>query len=116
MGHFAELAPDQTVIRVIVAEPGWAEEHLGGTWVETSDPYTTQQQAVTYCGPGYGYDPAFQENFAPPWEPWDGTFDENNKTLYQEGSLVSHHGHIWRSTAPNNVWEPGVSGWKDSDC
>jgi hypothetical protein len=26
---------------------------------------------------------------------------------------VFHNGRIWRSTTPDNVWEPGVSGWHD---
>lgn len=26
---------------------------------------------------------------------------------------VNHLGKVWRSTTPNNVWEPGVSGWEE---
>lgn len=31
---------------------------------------------------------------------------------YQRGDKVSHNGEHWISTADNNVWEPGVYGWK----
>jgi hypothetical protein len=30
---------------------------------------------------------------------------------YQIGDEVTHGGQSWRSTAANNVWEPGVYGW-----
>lgn len=30
---------------------------------------------------------------------------------YQFGDRVTHNGQTWTSTAPNNVWEPGVYGW-----
>lgn len=32
---------------------------------------------------------------------------------YQPGDKVTHKGKTWECTAPNNVWEPGVYGWKD---
>lgn len=32
---------------------------------------------------------------------------------YQKGDKVTHNGKTWESTADNNVWEPGVYGWKE---
>lgn len=32
---------------------------------------------------------------------------------YPEGWHVVHDGRDWLSTTPNNVWEPGVSGWRE---
>ncbi len=32
---------------------------------------------------------------------------------YQIGDKVKHNGKTWESTAANNVWEPGVYGWKE---
>ena len=32
---------------------------------------------------------------------------------YPIGFQVSHNGKDWISTVANNVWEPGVSGWKE---
>ena len=112
--YAAEIV-DNVVQRVIVAPSlDWCVEHLGGTWIETADPYTEDPQTVTYCGPGWGADDRWPERFAPQWQPWDGTFEDDNLTRYQTGTLVFHEGRIWYSTTPNNVWEPGVSGWHDS--
>ena len=34
---------------------------------------------------------------------------------YMTGERVTHNGHLWESTADNNVWEPGAVGapWTD---
>lgn len=32
---------------------------------------------------------------------------------YEAGPKVSHNGKKWVSTAPANVWEPGVYGWEE---
>lgn len=32
---------------------------------------------------------------------------------YPAGAQVSHDGKTWESTTPVNVWEPGVSGWRE---
>lgn len=32
---------------------------------------------------------------------------------YPEGWEVDHNGKTWVSTTPSNVWEPGVSGWRE---
>lgn len=32
---------------------------------------------------------------------------------YQTGDVVTHGGKTWKSTADNNVWEPGVYGWEE---
>ena len=44
-----------------------------------------------------------------PWEQPDST------NGYSEGDRVTHVGHLWESTANDNVWEPGAVGapWKD---
>ena len=33
---------------------------------------------------------------------------------YAKGAKVSHNGKHWISTAPDNVWEPGVYGWEEA--
>lgn len=44
-----------------------------------------------------------------PWEQPDST------NGYREGDRVTHDGHLWESTADDNVWRPGDVGapWKD---
>jgi hypothetical protein len=32
---------------------------------------------------------------------------------YAQGALVTHGGNLWQSTTAANVWEPGVSGWRN---
>jgi len=32
---------------------------------------------------------------------------------YPAGAAVTHDGRTWVSTTPANVWEPGVSGWRE---
>ena len=33
--------------------------------------------------------------------------------VYRTGDVRQHSGKLWRSSADNNVWEPGVSQWAD---
>lgn len=110
--YFAEIDSNALVTRVIVAHSQeWCEQTLGGTWIETADPYSAESQTVTYCGPGYGADPSFPERFAPPWvmpapDPETGVWSS-----YPKGALAYHEGQLWRSTCNGNVWPPGVSAW-----
>lgn len=32
---------------------------------------------------------------------------------YLEGDVVEHDGKTWSSTVAYNVWEPGISGWRE---
>lgn len=34
---------------------------------------------------------------------------------YKSGSIVTHNGKTWKSIMPVNVWEPGVTGWREVD-
>lgn len=46
-----------------------------------------------------------------PGDPWvqpTGAHD-----AYAEGAIHSHRGKTWESLIPGNVWEPGVSGWRE---
>lgn len=33
---------------------------------------------------------------------------------YREGATVTHQGKTWVATSDWNVWEPGVSGWREA--
>ncbi len=60
----AEIDADGLVLRVIVApDATWPATHLGGTWVETSDPYGPPT-IVAYCGPGWGCADGHPQRFA----------------------------------------------------
>ena len=43
-----------------------------------------------------------------PWVQPTGAQD-----AYQLGDIATHKDKTWESTTPNNVWEPGVFGWKE---
>lgn len=43
-----------------------------------------------------------------PWTQPVGAHD-----AHPQGAIVTHGGKTWESTTPNNVWEPGVSGWRE---
>jgi hypothetical protein len=110
--YFAEINQDNIVTRVIVAKTQeWCETNLGGTWIETADPYSEQPQEVVYCGPGFGADPTFPEKFAPPWVMPAPDPETGEWSSYSKGAVVFHDGHLWKSTTANNVWMPGVSAW-----
>ena len=32
---------------------------------------------------------------------------------YRQGATVTHNGKVWDSLTPANVWEPGMSGWRE---
>lgn len=44
-----------------------------------------------------------------PWVQPDST------NPYAKGDKVTHNGKTWESLVDNNVWEPGVYGWKEID-
>ena len=116
MAYYAEVV-DAEVVRVVVCDdPDYLTDRLGGTWVETADPYTDVPQDVSYTGPGHGYDGDWPCRFAPKWvQPVAIPVEEDGDdpwTWYHAGQVVWHAGHLWVSTLNENVWEPGVSGWR----
>ena len=62
---------------------------------ETSSLYT----AIGISSDGY-----------PMWAHPAGSHD-----AYNIGDQVEHNGKRWSSTVDNNVWEPGVYGWKEEE-
>ena len=50
----------------------------------------------------------FAEDDTPIWTQPLGASD-----AYMKGDVVSHKDKLWISTVDNNVWEPGVYGWKE---
>jgi hypothetical protein len=53
--YWAEIDSNNEVLRVVVCDTlEWLQDNLGGTWIETSDPYSEQPQTVRYYGIGDG--------------------------------------------------------------
>lgn len=76
--YFAELAPDGTVIRVIVADAAFVAK-LGGTWVQTWMPDGQRRARKNYAGPGHKFD-SQRNAFVAPKPSDDATFDEATAT------------------------------------
>ena len=116
MSYFAELDDDQLVVRVIVADDlQWIVDNLGGTWVETADPYAAPTE-VTYAGLGMGHAGNMPDLFAPVWDEVAATTpDSEGNWLYNGGEVVWHEQQLWVNVTEGvpNTWEPGVSGWHD---
>lgn len=106
MAYYAEIDGSNQVLRVIVADdPQWISERLGGTWIETQIEDATEQ----YAGIGMYAEADHPKKFAPQWsQPVPGISDG-----FPVDSYTWHNDRIWQSTVPNNVWEPGVFGWRD---
>ena len=78
----------------------------GGVWVEQ-----VRVESLAHLGELLPkYDPT-DENAAPAYPAWvqpTGAHD-----AYALGAKVTHNGKTWESTADANVWEPGVSQWRE---
>lgn len=115
MGFWGELDGSNVVTRVVVAGTDPTALLGGGPWQETSDPYTPAGDPRTYAGPGYTHDAVFVEEFAPAWIQPTGAQDPDLLTwdAYDLDALAGHNGSIWRSLANYNIWEPGVTNWRE---
>lgn len=108
MNYWAEHT-NGTVTRVVVcATVEWLDTNLGGTWRQTVDPYQPTD-VERYPGPGMGYDTTWAVVYAHPWQQPTGAHD-----AYDVGTFVHHADRIWLNLTAANVWEPGVSGWRDT--
>lgn len=50
------------------------------------------------------------EAVVPAWEQPDST------NPYAKGDKVTHNGKTWVSTVNDNIWEPGVYGWEETEA
>ena len=53
----------------------------------------------------------YQGDQGAPGDPW--VQPQGALTSYPSGWEVAHGGKVWRSLVSGNVWEPGVSGWRE---
>ena len=68
------------------SQADWIPSTAVSLWVEVSDP------AIEF----------------PEWKQPQGAHD-----AYMTGDKVSHNEKHWISEADNNIWEPGVYGWRE---
>jgi hypothetical protein len=72
--YYAEVGPDGTVLRVIVADAAFIAK-LGGDWVQTWMPDKTSRPRKNYAGPGMKFDSG-RDAFVAPKPSDDATFSE----------------------------------------
>lgn len=68
------------------SQADWTPDTAVSLWVEVADP------AIEF----------------PPWKQPQGAHD-----AYMSGDKCSHNEKHWISEADNNIWEPGVYGWRE---
>lgn len=105
MSHFAEIDENGIVLRVLVGNntlpnegQDWFEEHLGGTWVQTS--YNT------FGGQHLNGGTAFRKNFAAKGY----TYDETRDAFYAPQPFPS-----WVLDEDTCLWQAPVEMPEDAD-
>ena len=115
----AELLPDGDAAEAPVLFPGWAAgnaytvgERLayGGKLYKVLQAHTSQADWTPDVAVSL---------FAEVLIPDPGTIPEwvqpGSTNPYMKGDKVRHNDKVWVSDIDNNVWEPGVYGWTQTD-
>ena len=107
---------DNTALRMVEFYPEWAagtaytagyKVQRGGKLWRCLQPHTSQEGWEPENAPSLWAKVLIpDENVVPEWEQPDST------NPYMAGYKVTHNGKTWVSDIDNNVWEPGVYGWK----
>ena len=97
--YFAEIKPDNTVSRVIVADSQeWCYQNLGGNWVET---YMNNPDK-NYAGKGFDYLTIYNDFCSPrPYPSW--ILDEKKKWKAPKEMPVDGKRYEWKEDKTN--WE-----------
>ena len=113
-----ESATDAQALSVPVLYPAWrsgvnyvtGQRVLhGGVLYKVLQDHTSQDDWTPDAAPSLFARVLIPDATAiPEWEQPDST------NPYMSGDKVSHNGSTWVSTIDNNVWEPGVYGWKET--
>ena len=113
-----ESATDEQALSVPVLYPAWrsgvnyvtGQRVLhGGVLYKVLQDHTSQDDWTPDAAPSLFARVLIPDATAiPEWEQPDST------NPYMSGDKVSHNGSTWVSTIDNNVWEPGVYGWKET--
>ena len=110
---------DNTALRMVEFYPAWAAgvdyatgykvQHGGRLW-RCLQAHTGQTGWEPENAPSLWAKVLIpDENIIPEWEQPDST------NAYSKGDKVTHNGKTWVSDVENNVWEPGVYGWTESN-
>ena len=113
-----ESATDEQALSVPVLYPAWRPGvnyvtgqrvlHVGVLYKALQD-HTSQDDWTPDAAPSLFAKVLIPDaETIPEWEQPDST------NPYSKGDKVTHNGKTWISDIDNNVWEPGVYGWKET--
>lgn len=111
--------PDETAVELRALAPAW---QVGQTYVEglrylhKGELYKCLKTHVAQADWAPDAAPSLWARVLPGQSGEVGEWEQPESTNgYALGDRVTHKGHLWESTAANNVWEPGAEGapWTD---
>ena len=112
--QLAVTLEDETALTGVELFPMWAigrayatgdRVQYGGALYKCVQAHTTQADWMPDITPALWVAVSIEEY--PEWVQPTGAHD-----AYNTGDKVTHNGKTWVSDVDNNVWEPGVYGWK----
>lgn len=114
-----ESATDEQALSVPVLYPAWRSgvDYVtgqrvmrGGVLYKVLQDHTSQDDWTPDAAPSLFARVLIPDATAiPEWEQPDST------NPYSKGDKVTHNGKTWASDIDNNVWEPGVYGWTETN-
>ena len=113
--QLAGTLDDETALTGVELFPVWAigkayavsdRAQYNGTLYKCIQAHTSQANWTPDATPALWVVVSIDEY--PEWVQPTGAHD-----AYNTGDKVTHNGKTWVSDVDNNVWEPGVYGWKD---
>ena len=118
--NYFQALPAEDALQNKEVYPMWSDDVK---WVEAENKYLhwlKDELVLWEVVQAHGPQPDWQPQSTPAlWKrvalpdqilAWSQPFGANDS--YQIGDKVTHNGSTWESTSANNVWEPGVYGWK----
>ena len=119
MDAAAAVLTDAQALEAAALYPAWSAAgdydagervRFGGALYKCLQAHAAQPDWTPAAAPSLWAKVLVSDTGAPlPWEQPEST------NPYMKGDKVTHAGKTWVSTIDNNVWEPGVYGWEETD-
>lgn len=113
------VVDDNTALRMVEFYPQWTTDtdyatgfkvQRGGTLYKCLTAHTSQDDWTPEAAPSLWAKVLIpDETVIPAWE------QPGSTNPYMAGDKVQHNGKTWVSDVDNNVWEPGVYGWSQTE-
>ena len=119
MDAAAAALTDDEALKAAALYPAWSAQdtydagervRFDGTLYKCLQPHAAQPDWTPTAAPSLWAKVLVSDTGEPlPWE------QPGSTNPYMQGDKVTHGGKTWVSTMDNNVWEPGVYGWAETD-